>query len=211
VVGGTNTITDLFALLDEPRRPWIDADLLKEKFLARSAQLHPDRIHQAPAAERQSADRQYSALNAAYNCLRDPGRRLQHLLELELGIKPGGVQSLPPGMMEFSIEVGRLCRKADDLLKEKDSVNSPVLKVRLFEHSQFLTDLLSALRQSINCRLGELMAELKAMNPAWEATQATTAKREGLSLERLEEIRCVLSYFSRWLEQIQERVVELSL
>jgi curved DNA-binding protein CbpA len=204
-------MTDLFALLGEPRRPWIDADLLKEKFLARAAQLHPDRIHQAPEAERQAAGRQYSALNAAYNCLRDPGRRLQHLLELELGAKPGGVQNLPPGMMEFSMEVGRLCREADDLVKAKLSVNSPVLKVRLFEQSQSVTDSLNALRQSINGRLGELMAELKAMNPAWEAAQATPAKHERLSLERLEEARCVLAYFSRWLEQIQERVLELSL
>ncbi len=204
-------MTDLFALLEEPRRPWVDSDLLKEKFLARSAQLHPDRIHQAPEAERQAADRHYLALNSAYNCLRDPGRRLQHLLELELGTKPGGVQNLPPGMMEFSMEVGRLCREADDLVKEKVSVNSPVLKVRLFEQSQSLTDALNALRQRINRHSGELVAELKAMNPAWETAQATPSIRDGLSLERLEEIRCVWAYFSRWLEQLQERVVGLSL
>ena len=49
-------MTDHFALLDEPRRPWIDADLLKEKFLALSSRVHPDRVHNAPAPERKDAD-----------------------------------------------------------------------------------------------------------------------------------------------------------
>jgi len=36
-------MTDYFALLDEPRRPWLDVSSLKQKFLARSSEVHPDR------------------------------------------------------------------------------------------------------------------------------------------------------------------------
>ena len=32
---------DYFALLNEPRRPWLDADLLKQKFLALAPTLIP--------------------------------------------------------------------------------------------------------------------------------------------------------------------------
>ena len=40
-------MTDYFALLNEPRRPWLDADLLKQTFLTLSAGAHPDKIHSA--------------------------------------------------------------------------------------------------------------------------------------------------------------------
>ena len=83
-------MTDCFALPAEPPRPWLDADALKAKFLARSAEVHPDRVHSAPEAERAAAQERYTALNAAFNTLREPKDRLQHLLELELGAKPGG-------------------------------------------------------------------------------------------------------------------------
>jgi TPR repeat protein len=36
-----------FALLSEPRRPWLDAEPLKQRFLARSNEVHPDRVHSA--------------------------------------------------------------------------------------------------------------------------------------------------------------------
>jgi hypothetical protein len=55
-----------------------------------------------------------------------------------------------------------------------------------------------------------LLAELAAMNPAWESAQAAGVDRAGLPLERLEEIYRRLSYLARWSEQIQERTVQLS-
>ena len=38
---------DYFALLDEPRQPWLDPAALKEKFLARGAEAHPDKFPDA--------------------------------------------------------------------------------------------------------------------------------------------------------------------
>ena len=79
---------DYFTLLNEPRRPWLDAELLKQKFLALSATVHPDRVHNLGEAERAAAQERYTELNTAYNCLREPKERLQHLLQLELGALP---------------------------------------------------------------------------------------------------------------------------
>src|SRR5436309_5157524 len=105
-------MTDYFALLGEPRRPWLDPEKLKAKFLALSAEIHPDRFHSAPAAEKQATHERFPRLNAAYQVLREPKDRLRHLLELELSAKPAEVQQTSPGAMELFMEVGRLCREA---------------------------------------------------------------------------------------------------
>src|SRR5437016_5918391 len=129
-------MTDYFALLNEPRRPWLEVDSLKSKFFEISAEVHPDRVHGASEAEKQDANQRYVELNAAYNCLREPKSRLQHLLELELGARPKDIQQIPSGTMELFMEVGQLCRAVDRFLAERAPVTSPVLKVELFERAQ---------------------------------------------------------------------------
>ena len=93
-------MTDCFALLDEPRRPVIDLEALKAKFFSRSAESHPDRSHGAGEVERQAATDGYAALNSAYNTLREPKERLGHLLELERGRRPSGIESVPAEWMD---------------------------------------------------------------------------------------------------------------
>ena len=205
-------MTDNFALLDEPRRPWIDPEALKQKFLALSAQVHPDRVHNAPATERQAADRRYSELNGAYNCLREPKERVRHLLELERGAKPADIQNVPSETTDLFFEIGRLCREADAFLGEKARAGSPILKAQWFERSRDCLEKIHAMQQKINARRDELLAELKTLNPAWESAAGKPARRETVPLpfERLEEIYRLFGYFGRWREQIQERSVQLS-
>ncbi len=62
-------MSDYFALLNEPRRPWLEADPLKQKFLVLSASIHPDKIHSAGESEKSATAKQFAELNAAYNCL----------------------------------------------------------------------------------------------------------------------------------------------
>src|SRR5882724_8328072 len=131
-------MTDYFALLDEPRRPWIDPGRLKQKFIARSAQVHPDRVHNSPDAERRAAGASYAELNTAYNCLREPKDRLRHLLELESGAKLADMERIPSGTMDAFFEVAHLCREADALLAEQAAVTSPLLKLQFFERAQEL-------------------------------------------------------------------------
>ena len=58
----------------------------------------------------------------------------------------------------------------------------------------------------------ELLAELKAMNTAWEgAAPPHDPKRRGaLPLVRLEEIYRAFSYINKWTAQLQERIVQLA-
>ncbi len=204
---------DYFALLNEPRRPWIDLERLKAKFLALSAATHPDRVHHGSEAEKAAAQERAAELNAAYNCLRETKERLQHLLELEGSSKPAVVEGASAAVMDLFFEVGQVCREVDAFLAEKEKATSPLLKVRLFEQGMKWTDSINRLQANIDTRREELRAELQAMNLAWEmAPRAGEGNRAtALPLSRLEEIYRLASYFARWTQQLQERSLKLSL
>jgi DnaJ-domain-containing protein 1 len=198
-------MTDFFALLDEPSRPWLEPEPLKQKFLTLSATVHPDRVHNLGEAERAAAQERYTELNAAYNCLREPKDRLHHLLQLELGAVPKDVQRIPSELMDLSLEIGQKCREADALLAEKARATSPLLQVKFFERGQEFADKLQAMRQRVNALNDQLIEKLKLIDSTWQSGEPRAAL-----LPQLEELYRLFSYFSRWNAQLQERAVRLS-
>ncbi|HNQ90017.1 MAG TPA: hypothetical protein PKM73_15475 [Verrucomicrobiota bacterium] len=203
---------DHFAVMGEPRRPWLDPEVLKARFLARSGEEHPDRVHRAGDAERAVATERFAALNAAYQCLREPRDRLAHLIELEAGAPPRDVQRITPGTVELFAEVGELCRSVDAFLAERDRVTSPILRVGWLQRSADWTERVQALRGRILGIRAGLWAELEAMNGAWESAPppGDAGRRSALPLERLEEVYRALGYARRWIEQLEERGVRLA-
>jgi len=203
---------DYFALLHEPRRPWLDPDSLKAAFLRLAAQYHPDKIHQADADEKAAANQRYSELNAAYHCLLEPKERLRHLLELESGAAPEDIQGIPSAMMDLLVQIGQVCRETDLFLAAKAKTVSPLLKVQMFETGMAWTDKLNQMRQQIDLQREALLAELKGMNTAWidVPPPGSAGRAAALPLERLEQAGRIFSYMARWTEQIQERLAQLS-
>jgi DnaJ-domain-containing protein 1 len=199
-------MTDYFSVLAEPRRPWLDPESLKKKFTTLSAAVHPDRVHNSGEEEKNAAQRRYTELNQAYQHLRNPKERLQHLIELETGTKPQQVQQVPTDLMEFFFQVGRLFKQTDSFLAEKAKTSSPLLQVQLFETAQDWTEKLNALQRQLNSRQERLVAELKELDERW-----VDVTSRSLMLGRLEELYRLFSYFARWQSQIQEKVVQLSL
>lgn len=204
---------DCFALLDEPRRPAIDLEALKAKFLARSAESHPDRSHGAGETERQAVTDRYAALNSAYNTLREPKERLGHLLELERGRKPSGIESVPAEWMDGFMEVGQLCRSVDAFLADNAKVTSPLIKVQRFQQAMEWTDKLNALASSLTAKLEAATSELESLNASWETAPAVgqDSRAKTLPLDQLERIFRTVSFVSRWLAQLRERVVRLAI
>ena len=193
-------MTDYFALLDEPRQPWLDEETLKVKFFALSTSVHPDRVHALTEVERKAAHDRYTQLNAAYHCLRESKERLRHLLELQVGRKPAAVQQVPAELVELFFEIGHATRAADEFLKRKASITSPLLLVDLFDEGQKISECLTGLRDNLTARQNELTNELQILNDDWQQR-----------LERLELIQQTLSYLHRWTAQLKERIVQLTL
>ena len=206
-------MADYFALLDEPRRPWLDPEELKAKFHALTATVHPDRVHRGAEPEKQAANQRYAELNAAYQCLSEPKARLHHLLELERGDRVEDVQKISTGTMDSFMEISELCREADAFLAEKESVTSPLLKLQLFETGMVLADSLKLLMQRLNGRQEALIVEMRNLNMAWETAPpvGSSTRLHVLPCSRLEHIYRDLSYLKRWTQQLQERWVQLSI
>jgi molecular chaperone HscB len=78
-----NTPTDYFALLGLPARFDLDQAELESSYRKQQALWHPDRFVSASDNERLTAVRQTSMFNDAFDTLRSPLKRIQHLLELQ--------------------------------------------------------------------------------------------------------------------------------
>ena len=202
-------MTDYFVLLDESRRPWLEPEALKLKFLALAVDAHPDKQNVADETGKLAANRRYAELNAAYRCLAEPKSRLLHLLELELGAKPREIQQIPPALADLFAEVATNCRNADAFLTEKNKATSPLLQVQLFERAQEWVERLRALQTKLTGLHNQLTEELKSLDTLW-MSKSQSNERATL-LNRLEELYRLFGYFNRWSSQIQERIVQLSL
>ncbi|MGH7939579.1 MAG: DnaJ domain-containing protein [Limisphaerales bacterium] len=200
-------MTDYFDLLNEPRRPWLDSDLLKQKFLSLSAKAHPDKVHPANESEKQAASKTFAELNAAYHCLALPKLRLLHLMQLERGTKPGDIQQIPPPVADLFTQVAAICRDADRFLAEKAKIISPLLQVQRFERGQEWLDTLNTFQKKLGVFQDELLVKLKSLDAQWTADGSNRAEL----LNGLESLYRLFSYLNRWSAQIQERLVQLSI
>jgi curved DNA-binding protein CbpA len=202
-------LTDYFALLDEPRRPWLDPENLKSKFLTLSSEVHPDRVHGASESEKKEAQERYITLNAAYNALREPRTRLAHLLELERGTKPEAVQMVPGGVMDLFGKIGTVLRRADGLIAEKNAATSPMVRFQIFSRAEPVMEELDSLKKELRAQETRALEEVREIDARWP--EATFSELRHAHLAKLESTRHLLNYLARWGGQLEERSFQLTL
>jgi hypothetical protein len=192
---------DAFAVFGEERRPWLDPEVLKDKFTRLSAEGHPDRFRAEGGEALERAEREYAGLNTAYQVLREPRTRLPLLIELEFGSRPSDIQRIPPGTMDVFVEVGQACRDVDDLLQRRESAGSALQKAGLMGEVLDVADRVQELLGKVEGLRGELDEKLRAADEAWVSG---ARDREGL-----EALYRRYSYVARWGGQLRERVLAL--
>ncbi|MEZ0296663.1 MAG: DnaJ family molecular chaperone [Candidatus Methylacidiphilales bacterium] len=190
-----------FAIFDLPPRPLLEQDALKENFARQTAELHPDRFRHLHAEGQAEAEQRYSALNRAYQTLRDNKERLLHLFELETGAKPRDIMRIPPGTMDLFVEIGQACQAADAYFKDKEDAFGALAKAKLAAKGMDLLQSLQTLANKVNAWEQGLNAELQKLDAAWIAGEHQAATLETLYRK--------YSYSSRWKQQLDERIVAL--
>jgi hypothetical protein len=169
--------------------------------------LHPDRVHSLGASERTAAQDRYIELNAAYQCLRETRSRIRHLLSLELGAAPGDIKQIPEPLMQEFFNVGSECRAADALLKEKEQITSPLLKVAWFQKAQERSDSLLDMARQLGAKRDALVDRAKLIDENWNSLRDERGVAE---LKELENVHHGLGFYERWMAQIQERITQLA-
>ena len=205
-------MADFFALLGQPRRPWLDPDRLKSRYLELSSEVHPDRFHGASQEQQQAANARHAELNVAYQHLREPKDRLSHLIEIERGRRPAEIQNAPPETMELFVQVAQLCRGVNAVLAERAKVASPILKAKGFEAAVDWTDRLQKMQEVLATRRAALEERLKTIDALWDTVPASERPASsGFPWEELEQLYRQFSFLNRWAGLLQERIVQLAL
>ncbi len=187
---------DCFALLDEPRRPWLDADALKEKFHALAAAHHPD-VARGGAVD-------FAALNDAYQKLRDPVQRLRHLLELEAPDALARAQQIPADIAELFMRIGAQRQALDAFLKKQSQAASALAQALLAPEKIALLAHFENLLAALDERRAHLLETLRSLDDAWRLEKSGT-------VSRLAEVFQSLSFLSKWSDQLREAVLKLTL
>jgi curved DNA-binding protein CbpA len=185
---------DYFAILAQPRRPWLDGDVLKDAFHRATAQQHPDVTG--------DSGEQAAALNAAYATLRDPALRLRHLLDLEWpGASPPSA-GIAPELADFFGKIAVLRQAGVALAKKAAAAQAPLSRALLAgdqaAHRRELEAVLSILA-SAETAAGD---ELRAIDAHWNEREETTRHSLAALQQRL-------AFLSKWQAQLREDLFHL--
>ena len=192
-------MTDYFALLDQPRRPSLDEDELKQAFHARSLQLHPD-ARRDEAGGQVPSDDAFAQLNEAYKVLQDPKRRIQHLLALAHRAA-ARQSSVPRDIADLFPIVAGVTHDADALVQKMEAAATPLSR-----------SLLQAQMLAVRTRLAHTLQQLRELfdsaNAELERFGPATAYEEG-EWAQLHELYLRFSYLTRWISELEEKQVRI--
>ena len=163
-------VQDAFAMFGLPRQFDVDADALRKQYLQRCAASHPDRF--TDPAEQAEAAAMMAALNEAFQTLRDPIRRAEHLLALLADpVQHAGNDSLDPEHLALLMDLSETAPDATTTLADRDQWQAQVTDLR--------TSALTQLRQAFEPPAAPL--------PPEAATAARRAIHMLRALDRLAE------------------------
>jgi curved DNA-binding protein CbpA len=190
-------MTDHFAVLGQPRRPWLDPEQLKHEYQRLTFAGHPDRQTDAAANKPD-----FGAVTDAYRVLSNPKLRLQHLLALEKEPSDRENSALSADLADTFMETAALIASVDDLLKRKRQSTTALalslLKADIVRLTGRTESQLKLLRESY----GHALGELKRIDERWE--KDPEAKRAARKLADR------FGFLERWIAQLEEKQFALS-
>ena len=189
-------MTDFFLLFKQPRLPWLDADVVKEKYHQLTRATHPD----VSGAHR---DIEFDEVNEGYRVLSDPRLRIQHLLALQGELPETGSRAAPADLQDLFLQVATLTQKTQGLFANMAGKSSPLIlsfmKSEIIKLRAQIEPLLGAVQRSYETSVGEL----RGLNESWKQNSAAT-------IPELRALHDRLSYLSRWVEQLKEMQFQLT-
>jgi curved DNA-binding protein CbpA len=196
-------MTDHFAVLRQQRRPWLDAQQLKQKYHELARTGHPDR--KTPAFEQSSGDEaapNLAALNEAYSVLSNPRLRLRHLLELDGDASASKTNELTSDLADLFMEAAALIRDFDVVLAQRSRSTTALTRslgqsemATINSRADRLLETLSQLYHAAN-------QDLQRVDRMWLSDRAKASVELCRLIQRF-------SYLDRWMAQLREKQFQL--
>jgi curved DNA-binding protein CbpA len=190
-------MSDLFALLDVPRRPWLDAEELKDRYHAITARLHPDVAGEVAEAG------DFAEVNRAYQALSDPVARLRHLLELENQGALARLQAVPEEVADLFMPVAEAREAGEAFFKKRAAAVNPLSKALLSTEQYKVQELVEERIADLNTKQDELLMAVRDADAKWDAD------RPG-ALSDLPRLWQALGYLAKWLGMLREMLLKLA-
>lgn len=196
---------DYFAVLEQPRRPWLDQDRLKQKYQELTLSQHPDRrnVTEPGKSEADSVPCTFAAINEGYRILRDHKLRLQHLLTLEgRGENTGAVP--PEELTELFMKTGGLLQEIDRLIEKLRSTTSALSRSLLRSEVLNAQQRSEALLHQLQDLEKNLVTALREADMEWDAQRQN-------AIDHLADLHNRFAYLGRWIDQLRQRQFDLNL
>ena len=171
-------MTDHFAVLDQPRRPWLDLGELKERYQELARSEHPDQKGRSAVGpgRRPEAPPTFGEINEAYRVLSEPRLRLRHLLTLE-GKTPQANEPLSPALMDLFSRTATAINEIDRVLQKWKAADNALTK------SLLQPEVLKARRQTEELLAGlekhhaNAVGEIRELDTIWDNQKSETLDR----------------------------------
>ncbi|MEY2520810.1 MAG: DnaJ domain [Verrucomicrobiota bacterium] len=190
-------MTDYFALLDQPRAPWLDPEKLKQVYHQKTLRTHPDTA--APGESESS----FAQLNEAYQVLQDVKRRLHHLLELEGHALSSADQTVPRELHDLFPAIGALAQRATGLLEKirtaSNALSRSLLKPEILEVQKETKELRGKIQELSDSSL----AQLRQADSRWKNNPTD-------EIAALSDLYFTFAYLTRWSAQLDELAFQIS-
>ncbi len=186
------TMPDAFALLGLPRVAALDEAMLQKAWLEASRRTHPD----LPGGDAACA----AEVNAAFETLQAPEKRLKHLLDLHQ--VPWRTIPIDESMMVVFSQLGSALQSVPGFLKRRQAAASALSKALLAPEEMRLREQLEEIGMQIEARRVALLESLPEFDTKLEAG-------DHAALETLQVMQVRLAYFGKWQAQVREALLAL--
>jgi len=183
-------VSDAFAALGLPRRPYLAPVTVQERFRDLAARLHPDRCGGDPEP--------LARLNAARKTLLSNAARLSHLRELTFPAAPP--RSLPSPDFELFSLLGSLGNNVETLVGKRAQSISSLTAALLHQEAAQLESSIAQASKKLGALHEEILAEIQRLDAMWPDT----------SSETLAEISNRAAYCERWTESLRQAGIRLA-
>ncbi|MBL9146341.1 MAG: hypothetical protein JNM99_21865 [Verrucomicrobiaceae bacterium] len=164
--------------------------------LPQQAALSEEAVRVAYFEKSKSADADRAALNAAFELLLAPDKRLRHLIDLAApeDAKQWRTVTMSDDLMSLFMNLGKARPEAEALIERRSKAQTALSKA-LLEGQTFATrETLEEIGTALDAKRSELESSLAAIEGNWQGLAAAQAR---------------FAYLAKWQAQVRELLLKL--